>query len=198
MLNKIKLGKPKTETPQPEEIQSQPEPQAVAELPQDLNTSSPETNNSEADHFDHLIKETEAEEVQSTIDTTLISQEDFRKSFIGFHSMGAAMSGIQSLALPNSHINEATAEEIADTIYETILDIPLLRPMLQPGNKWIGRGFVMVVYISGMKNAVREEMAQRYKDQKPVDYSEVKQASKPKKKNDDDLDPEQVAALVGA
>lgn len=172
------------------------------ELSEGLSTSSQATTDPEPTHFDHLIGEAEAEEVQNSIDTTILSQKDFRKSFVGMHGMASAMTGMKSIALPNSHINEETAHEVADTIYETILDIPMLRSMLQPNNKWIGRAFVMVAYAQGMRGAVRAELMARQpvnkpKAEKTANYSDVKEASKPKKKGDEELDPAQVSALIG-
>lgn len=158
-----------------------------------LNTSSPETNN-EATHFDDLIaqhEEVQAQEAQSAITATMLTQEEFRESFIGLHGVASAFSGLQSIALPNNRIQQATANEIADTLYETILDIPMLHFILQPGNKWLGRGFMLIVYIQGMRGAVIEELRAKNQSQKKA------QGQRPEQKSHDsgDISPDQAAAL---
>jgi len=154
----------------------------------------------EPSHFDHLIDEindSEAEQQQEAkeqekqeLTSTMMSQDDFTANFIGLHGAAATFSGIKSLALPNSHVNEATAEEVAGVLYETILDIPMLHFMLYPGNKWIGRGFVMIMYVQGMRGAISAEMAEK---------GHKKQKAKPHTKSqpsfEGDVSPDQAAAL---
>lgn len=169
-----------------------------AELQPDLNTSSQQT--SETSHFDHLIDEAETEHAQqrqAEVSATMITKDQFRQSFIGLHGMAASFSGVQSLALPNSHVNEQTANEVADTIYETIMDVPMMHFILQPGNKWLGRAFVMAVYVQGMRGAIAAEMATRT-PQKAQPKKQQSQPTKPADPDSGDLSPDQVAALTGA
>lgn len=213
MLKGLKL----TKSPKPENmdnpenptlspIAEKPEPQQQdlkQEVPpensqQDLGTSSQAT--SETSHFDHLIDEAETEHAQqrqAEVSATMITKDQFRQSFIGLHGMAASFSGVQSLALPNSHVNEQTANEVADTIYETIMDVPMMHFILQPGNKWLGRAFVMAVYVQGMRGAIAAEMATRT-PQKAQPKKQQSQPTKPADPDSGDLSPDQVAALTGA
>lgn len=164
------------------------------ELPQQSITSSSEI---EPTHFDHLIEEeAQAEEVEerAAVSGQMLTQEEFRKSFFGLHGMAATFSGLKSLELPNSHVSAETGSEIADTIYETILDVPLLHGLLYPNNKWIGRGFMMIVYVQGMRGAIREELQAR-QPQKPEksSFSKAKKATS----GEGELSPDQLAALTG-
>lgn len=90
----------------------------------------------------------------------MLTREQFRDSFIGLHGIAATVSGKQCLALPNSRVDLKTAGDVADTFYETILDVPVLHFILKPGNKWLGRALVMGVYVQGMRAAMLEESAQ--------------------------------------
>jgi hypothetical protein len=179
--------------------QSQPAT-APEESAQPLDTSSPAT--SEPDHFDELIgraEEVEQEGEKAAISAKMLTQDQFRQSFIGLHGMASSFTGWQSLALPNSHVNEATANEVADTLYETILDVPMLHFMIQPGNKWLGRTIVMAVYVQGMRQAITAEAAQKRKEKgEEISYAKAKAASKQKTHDSGELTPEQQAALTGA
>ena len=156
----------------------------------------------EPSHFDHLIAEIDeqeaeqaqeqAEEEHKALTSKMLTRDEFRDSFVGLHGAAAAFTGIKALALPNSHINTATADEVSDTIYETILDIPMLHFMLYPGNKWLGRGFVMVMYVQGMRNAIGEEVAARNNAQSE------KSKSSTAKKAEGDVSSDQAAALGAA
>ena len=165
----------------------------------ELNTSSPATH--EPDHFDHLIneaEEAEAEEGRAAISAAMLTQEQFRQSFIGLHGMASSFTGWQSIALPNSQINAATANEVADTLYETILDVPMLHFLIQPGNKWLGRALVMAVYVQGMRGAVMAERAEKRKAAGKADFGAAKRATQQKSHDSGELSPDQVAALTGA
>jgi hypothetical protein len=183
-----------------QEQPSQPEKKPELDSQPDLHTSSPET---EASHFDELINEAENVEQErelAAVSSTMLTQDQFRQSFIGLHGMAATFSGIQSIALPNSRIDGATANEVADMFYETILDVPMLHFMLQPGNKWLGRALVMTVYVQGMRGAVLAEIAEKRAASGKADFAKAKKATaKPTKTHDSgELTPDQAAALTGA
>lgn len=192
-----------SQPPEPEMMPSQaPEPEmpqgvGQEELQAQLGISSQETIE-EPTHFDDLIGQSERQEQErqtAQISAKMLNKEEFRASFIGMHSLAAAMSGIKAIALPNSNIQEATANEIADMFYETILDIPLLHFMLQPGNKWLGRGMLMLVYVQGMRGAILEELREKDqpKEQETMSFSKAKKAAKGS--GEDGLTPDQLAAL---
>lgn len=161
-------------------------------LQQELRTSSQATTTS-PDHFDDLLGlEQPAAPEPSNI---LLTQDQFRQSFIGLHGMTSSFTGLKSIALPNNRINEGTANEIADTFYETILDIPMMHFMLQPSNKWLGRAICIGIYVQGMRGAISEELQERAKKAQP----EKKQQPMKRQKSHDtgELSPDQVATLTG-
>jgi hypothetical protein len=168
-------------------------------LQQDLNTSSQATIDETVTGFDHFLEQAEAEQEQQreaeqqAVISKMMTREEFRQNFIGLHGFASVATGIQALSLPNTHINEATANEVADTFYETILDVPMLHFMLYPGNKWLGRGFVVMMYVQGMRAAIKVE---RGKGQK-ADFSAAKQSTKQKTHDTGELSPDQAAALTG-
>jgi hypothetical protein len=165
------------------------------DLSEELNTSSQEMpTNNEPSHFDDLIGDIEQEEKEQFVEKTLVDRETFRKSFIGLHKAGATFTGIQSLALPNTRIDEMTADEIADVFYETILDIPMLHSFLKPNNKWIGRGFIMIMYVKGMQGAIRDEIGSR----QPKEEKSKPQTQSHNEPKDGSPDQSQAMALVGA
>lgn len=200
MFSSLKIGNNSKEAPEktPETEPSQNSQNQAFQSQPEFATSSPE--NEEPSHFDHLIEKGDdpSPDHAPAPQNQLLSQEQFRQSFIGLHGMAASFSGIKALALPNSHINEGTAHEVADTLYETIQDVPILHFLIQPGNKWLGRALVMAVYVQGMRGAVAQEMAEKRKYSQKMDYSAAKRAAKPQKSHDSgDLTPDQAAALTG-
>lgn len=133
--------------------------------------------NEDVGYFDHFIEEGESiqqEQAMQSVQSGMLSQDQFRETFIGMHGIGSAMTGIKALALPNNNINADLANEVADTIYETILDVPMFHFILQPGNKWLGRGFVMIAYVQGMRTAIAQEKGVKPK----AKFEDVKKASK--------------------
>ena len=156
---------------------------------------------SEVDYFTHFEQEAEAEleqiekEQEQERASLRLSKDDFRKSFFGMHSAAAAFTGRKALALPNSHVNEDIGNEVSDAIFETIEDIPMLHFMLEPNNKWIGRAFVMVVYVQGMRNALA---AEKGAINKQANKQKQTQARDQKSHDTGELTPEQMAALTGA
>lgn len=207
MFETLKLGNPKKTPSQPEENQQHKinsvEPmemeaqEAEAVLVEHSNTSS-QPQNDEPSHFDDLIEDqdtVEQEQERAQISSKMLTQEQFQQSFFGLHGMAAMFTGLQSLALPNKHVNEMSATEVADALYETILDIPMLHFMLQPGNKWLGRAFVIGAYVRGMSMAVSEEKQQRRNtaEKQSGNFSAAKRATQPTEKGEPSLD--QAAAL---
>lgn len=198
MLN-IKMNKPKNsfqilEKSAPPEKQTQ---QLDPQEPSQASSSISSSLMSEASHFDDLIAATEDIPVEETPNptSTKLTEEQFRQSFIGLHSMASSVSGISALALPNTHINERTAHEVADTLYESILDVPMLHFLLEPGNKWIGRALVMAIYVQGMHSALKHEKASKRRTHKEQRST---QGPPQNTHSSSDLSPDQIAALTGS
>ena len=169
-------------------------------LEEQLNISSP-PHEEATTHFDDLIEGANSEEVaqeQAIINNSLVPRDEWCRGFIAIHGIGATFTGIQSIALPNSQINIATAQEVAETFYDMILEVPMLHFMLQPGGKWLGRIFVVGAYARGMSVAVGTEMRERREisENKNSNFSDAKRATKPRE--DGEPDASQVAALTGA
>lgn len=112
------------------------------------------------------------------------------------------LTGIDSLRLPNGHVDIRAAEDCADAIYGTILDVPALHFLLHPGNKWMERAFVVTMFSMGMVKAIeaegREKLAAKRAAQ-TMDYSKAKAATTAAKtaKAEGQPDDEQRMALVG-
>lgn len=221
MLN-LKLNKPtkSTASPQPGPQNPSPlsNPQTEAEnLPPDLhpaqdsaqpsNTSSPQTD--APTHFDELIEGAESAErveQQQAIKSTMLREEDFRVLFVKGLSGLSMVTGIESLRLPNTHVDVRGAEDCADAIYGTIVDIPALHFMLSPGNKWLERAFVVGMFSFGMVKAIEAEALAKVAAKKQaatMDYSKAKAATTAadaKRKGPSDVsmpDDSQRSALVG-
>lgn len=225
MFESLKIGKSNQSQKPPEENQpesrridlSNPQPsileamssQTQTESAPQLSISSQETSGSihiePVNYFDDLIEGEEAQaeaEVRASVSASMLSKDQFIDSFFGLHKMAANMTGIEAIRLPNNKVDEPLGREVADTLYETILDIPMLHFMLQPGNKWLGRGFVMIAYVQGMRGAILEERRQKAQD-KAINFSQAKRAQAKNQKSqqpqvEGELSPEQRAALTGA
>lgn len=137
------------------------------------NPSSPVSSQTiEVDYFDDLITEAQsaAQEAQAQIVASdLYSADEFRQSFFGLHGAASSIFRIKALALPNSGVSVELGGNVSDVIYETIFEIPMLHFMLKKDGKWLGRAFVMFMYVQGMRGAIIEEVGARPKkaDKKP-------------------------------
>lgn len=139
----------------------------------------------------------EQEQEQAVVSNNVLPKDEWCKGFIAMHGMGAAFMGIKALALPNARIDGATAQQVAETFYEMILEIPMLHFMLQPGGKWLGRVMVIGMYAQGMRAAVGEELQERRNtaEKGSGDFSAAKRATQPTEKGEPSA--EQAAALAG-
>ena len=204
MLKNLMIGKKKQETPSTTEAKREPEQTTTAETlalegqttaaetppvsPPGLNISS-QPQNDEPSHFDDLIEDQE----RVTIRSGVLPKDEWSKGFIALHGMGAAMSGIKAIALPNERIDEATALQVAETFYDMLLEIPMLHFMLQPGGKWLGRVMIINMYAHGMRMAIGAELHERRNAEKQSgNFSAAKRATQP---TEGEPSAEQAAAL---
>ncbi|PCI54030.1 MAG: hypothetical protein COB36_11020 [Alphaproteobacteria bacterium] len=165
-------------------------------MPQDLNTSSPLTNDTPT-HFNVLIEEKKRDEEQkkvAEVSSKLISLEEFQQSFIGLHGIASSFTGIQALTIPNSHVKEPTANDVAAVMYKNIRKIPMLHFILSPESTWLGDAFVMVVYVQGMRKAIGEEL--NTDEKASVNFSSAKRATQ--QPTEDGEPSEEQAAALGA
>lgn len=207
MLDKIKLGKPKAEqlgetnepTEQAQQI-DQPQPtmteQAAASEAQSP-VSSQTTDNS-TDFFNEYIEESEQQAIQTQAETVraeLLNEDDFHKVFVTAFQVSSHLSGLKSLYVDEG---EGSAKAATKAIYDTCLEVPALRFMLQPSNKWLERGFAVAAFTVPMAHGVSKELAERRKPKKQSsgNFSAAKQAAG-KPKADGEPDADQAAALTG-
>lgn len=198
ILGNSQNNQPKQTQPEPYWNKSeiiQPE-EAQPDLSQGLENSS----QSEAPtHFDDLIGAASSSENDGAGAGSIppadkmLSREDFHKLFVGGFKAGHHLSGLQSLMLEDG--NEA-ARDCAYALHETIVDIPMLHFILQPGNKWLDRAFAVGLFTVPMAMSVRTEIAARNRPaQQSANFSAAKAATRPR--NAGDPDAAQVSALTG-
>ena len=195
----MKLGKPQNTTPQSntDTMQSVVEnlspPQQ--DLPQDLSASLPSDI---PDHFDDLINEAASDlgiAAAPAATSNMLSPDDFHKLFVGGFKAGHKLTGLQSLKLDDG---DEGARDCAYAIHETIVDVPMLHFILQPGNKWLDRAFAIGLFTVPMAISVRAELAARRSPPTPpsANFSAAKKATAPRAPGEPDA--AQVSALVGA
>lgn len=161
MLN-MKLGKPKTETTiaQAQVLEAmQPPPYQNEAIPSEAHFSDSLPNDL-PDHFDELIGEAEVKlGLKSAPGPELLSPEEFNAVFCGSFKFAHHLSGLKALNI-GPH-NEEAARGASRAIYDTLLDIPMLRGLLNPGlgGKWLERGFAVAALTVPMAQAINAELA---------------------------------------
>ena len=204
MLDKIKLGKPKAEqlgetnepTEQAQQI-DQPQP-TMTEQAAASEAQSPVSSQTTDNSTDFFIEESEQQAIQTQAETVraeLLNEDDFHKVFVTAFQVSSHLSGLKSLYVDEG---EGSAKAATKAIYDTCLEVPALRFMLQPSNKWLERGFAVAAFTVPMAHGVSKELAERRKPKKQSsgNFSAAKQAAG-KPKADGEPDADQAAALTG-
>lgn len=133
----------------------------------------------EADHFDALLSgggddlagESGGALAVSGDNGAMIGKDDFHRLFVGGFDAAGEMSGIKAMKVTES---DKRAKAASDSLYDTINDIPMLRPLLNPSNKWYGRAFNIGFFFWCMSRAVSEEIQQRQAEQQQAQTGESK------------------------
>lgn len=131
----------------------------MPESPEDLGLPSSASSPIDLpDHFDHLIEgAAQAEAAASAPPSSRISKDEFHKLFIGGFKAAHHITRLQSLNVPD----DGAAQAASAALYETIVDIPLLHFMLNPGGKWGQRIVAIGVFTVPIAIGVNAELADR-------------------------------------
>jgi len=117
-------------------------------------------------HFDEMLNEPKGAasyEGENLDRSQILSGDDFHELFcVGMNTASAVMQ-IKSLSVQKE---DEACRNATRAMYETILDIPSLRFMLQPQNKWLERAIAIGVFTVPMAQAVANETAQKKAAQK--------------------------------
>ena len=96
----------------------------------------------------------------------VMGRDEFVALFIGSFQMGAAFTGLQSLKIEGEETGRA--REAASAIYDTALEVPALRWIIQPGNIWMQRALVVLAFTLPKGAAIKAELATRKRPKKPT------------------------------
>lgn len=171
----------------------------------ELSQQSPPTSEASLEppvHFDGLIGDKVASSSGSLLgepEAAIMTREEFQRTFVGGFDLTHAMSKLQSLKIDED--GKPRAHGCADAIYDTALDVPSLRFLIQPKNKWWSRIFAIGMFTLPMAKAVsielRERQVARAAKQPTMNFTAAKQATTGQPPQDGELTPEQRAALTG-
>lgn len=93
-----------------------------------------------------------------------MAYDDFHKLFCGAFRTASELSGFRSLDVTKEPDRAAAASR---AWYETCEDLPWLRWMIQPGNKWVVRGFAVGGLFAPMAVGVAGELRERREPKGP-------------------------------
>jgi hypothetical protein len=95
----------------------------------------------------------------ASIDGILTEEQFFEGVFKPLHNVPGQMFRLQSLPIHDGELEAARAASQA--IYETCLEVDILRFLIQPGNIWLQRALVIYVFAAPKAGAVRAEIQYR-------------------------------------
>lgn len=177
MAEKMKLKPPKQQSkPQPAQTSQKPEPKPeppkTANQPESRPPSdNPGNGSPELDHLKSLnfngLKTATAAPGQgggltvldgvAAMDPDVLSPDDFYQGvFVPLHAVSGAVFMLESL--PVKPEEEQRARAASDALYDTALETPALRFLIEPSNKWMQRAFALWAYAAPKAAAVRMEL----------------------------------------
>lgn len=189
---KLKIGKTtaeETTEPTQESQNSNQSQEEALEKPSKTSSAGDDTVN----HFDEFLEEAEANEqeaIQAEIIEKILSREEFNKMFVTGFQMSSHLTNLQSLYVENQ---DGRARACSDALYDTCLEIPALRGLLMPQNKWLERGFAILAFSVPIGLNVRNEVFTRQQASKKQSTS----YSNPQPTEKGEPTAEQASALVG-
>ena len=94
----------------------------------------------------------------SLTESEIITKEEFHALFCGGFDATSEFTGFQSMKVQDG---DKRAKAASGSIYDTIYEIPKLRRLLNPKNRWYGRAFNIGIFFFMMSRAVAAEMAMK-------------------------------------
>lgn len=91
-------------------------------------------------------------------DKPIVAREMFQQTFIAAFTTAGAMSGLRSLMIAQ---DDQLAREAANALYDSALQVPALRFMIEEGSGWVQRGFVLIAFGTSIVRGVRAEIQER-------------------------------------
>lgn len=166
MLNKLLIGNPKPEEPQPNNLEKNQPGQAqnpINEKPETVSspvssTDAPPEWASDLGVERGTPEQAEAEAQGVQYASEFLDKESWHKVFCAGFCAASSMTGFQSL-----HVDETDGRAIGctDALYETFLEIPALHFLLKPPGKWAARAFAIGAFTLPMAKGVQMEIAER-------------------------------------
>lgn len=95
-----------------------------------------------------------------------LTRQQFRDGFAGLFNVGSTATGLKSLRIDADRKPQADAA--ADALYDTAQEVSWLAWLIEPGNVWVQRAFVVGAFGFGMGQGVRAELAERRRQAKPA------------------------------
>ena len=92
---------------------------------------------------------------QSPEASGFLTKDQFFAGFGGAFTMASAITRLDSLAIDDK---DKMAREASDAIYDTAMEIPMFHFMVRPGNVYVQRALVIMVFGKTKMDAVKAEV----------------------------------------
>jgi hypothetical protein len=138
------------------------ESQADENQPSESQNSQSPKISSDSSHLDGIaVEEFEGVDVETGEELLedsapeILTSEQFFAVFCGVFSISSAVTRLESLRVETT---EQTARECSDALYETALEVPAFRFLVEPSSIWMQRGMIVLAFALPKAQAVRMEL----------------------------------------
>ena len=157
-------SQPELQTLQPE-VMAQPQPQFLQPPPNDAESSVRLENISAAEDagaspdFESIEADLGANmPAADPAASGFLTKDQFFAGFGGCFTMASAVTGLQSLEISDK---DKMAREASDAIYDTAIETPMFHFLVRPGNIYVQRSLVILVFAKTKADAVKLEAAEK-------------------------------------
>ncbi len=101
-----------------------------------------------------------------------LTKDQFYAGFGGCFTMASAVTRLKSLEIND---NDRMAREASDAIYDTAIETPMFHFLVRPGNVYVQRSLVILVFAKTKADMVKAEIAMRRPQRMPANQQDAHQ-----------------------
>lgn len=99
-----------------------------------------------------------------------LTKDQFYAGFGGCFTMASAVTRLKSLEISE---NDRMAREASDAIYDTAIETPMFHFLVRPGNVYVQRSLVILVFAKTKSDMVKAEIAMRRPNRMPANQQDA-------------------------